>query len=199
MEAPAIFSSLSEELKESMKIEQENKKYLLEIKILSETMTLTLTNIEEAVSYSRQISLKEIKEIHQVFMGLNSCKEFSDFLKGLSEIKKLLINQKENKIYIHFEIEYLLKKKNIEIELFPENINYESVIKGLCNEINLIKEKFKNDNKTELIKNLENENKDLKKEIDNLKQENIKLKEEINQIKNILQPIEKKYQKNIQL
>ena len=35
MEAPIIFPTILEELKESIKIEQENKKYLLEIKIIS--------------------------------------------------------------------------------------------------------------------------------------------------------------------
>ena len=199
MEAPTIFPSSLEEIKESIKIEQENKKYLLEVKIISEMMTLTLSNIEEFeyFSYARKFTLKEIKEIHQVFMGLNSCKEFLEFLKGLSEIKKLSIKQKENKLNIEFEIEYLLKKKAIEIELFPEKIQFELVIKELCNEIKEIKEKIKNDNKTELINSLGNENKELKKEIDILKEENIRLKEEINQIKNILQPINKKFkQKN---
>ena len=195
MESRVILPSLSKELKESIKIDQENKKYLLEIQISSDTITLTLTNIEEVASYSRQLSLKEIKEIHQVFMGLNSCKEFSEFLKSLLEIKKLLIDKKENGIYIHFEVEYLLKKKIVDIELFPEKINYECVIKGLLQEINLIKEKIKDDNKMELMKNLENENKELKKEIDNLKKENTNLKEEINQIKNVLATINKKYQK----
>ena len=119
MEAPTIFPSSLEEIKESIKIEQENKKYLLEVKIISEMMTLTLSNIEEFeyFSYARKFTLKEIKEIHQVFMGLNSCKEFLEFLKGLSEIKKLSIKQKENKLNIEFEIEYLLKKKTIEIEI----------------------------------------------------------------------------------
>ena len=196
MEAPTTFPSSLEEIKESINIKQENKKYLLEIKIISEIMTLTLSNIEEFeyFSYARKFSLKEIKEIHQVFMGLNSCKEFLEFLKGLSEINKLSIKKKENKLNIEFEVEYLLKKKTIEIELFPEKIQFELVIKELCNEIKIIKEKIKNDNKNELINSLVNENKELKKEIDILKQENMKLKEEINQIKNILQPINKKYQ-----
>ena len=83
------------------------------------------------------------------------------------------------------------------MKLFPEKIQFELVIKELCNEIKEMKEKIKNDNKTELINSLGNENKELKKEIDILKEENIRLKEEINQIKNILQPINKKYkQKN---
>ena len=196
MEAPVIFSPSLEELKESINIKQENKNYLLEIKITSEIMTLTLSNIEEFeyYSYARKFSLKEIKEIHQVFMGLNSCKEFLEFLKSLSEINKLSIKQKENKLSIEFEVEYLLKKKTIDIELFPEKIQFELIIKGLVNEIKIIKEKIKDDDKTGLINSLENENKELKKEIDILTQENIKLKEEINQIKNILQPMQKKFQ-----
>ena len=192
MEAPIIFPTILEELKESIKIEQENKKYLLEIKIISETMTLTIFNIEEFeyFLYARKFTLNELKEIHPVFMGLNSFKEFLEFLKDLSEIKKLSIKQKDNKLNIEFKVEYLLKEKTIEIELFHEKIQLELVIKELCNEIKIIKGKIKKDNKTEL----EKENKEIKKEIDFLKNENIKLKEEINQIKNILKPIHKKYQ-----
>ena len=155
-------------------------------------MTLTIFNIEEFgyFLYARKFTLNELKEIHPVFMGLNSFKEFLEFLKDLSEIKKLSIKQKDNKLNIEFKVEYLLKEKTIEIELFHEKIQLELVIKELCNEIKIIKGKIKKDNKTEL----EKENKEIKKEIDFLKNENIKLKEEINQIKNILKPIHKKYQ-----
>jgi len=128
-----------EDLSESIEINQENNKYLLLIKINKEIMTLTISNLKEInyFSYSRKFSLKEIKEINKVFMGLNSFKEFSEFLKGLIEIKKLLINKKEDNLYINFEVEYLLKKENIDIILYPEKINYESVIKELCKEINV--------------------------------------------------------------
>lgn len=186
-----------EDLSESIEINQENNKYLLLIKINKEIMTLTISNLKEInyFSYSRKFSLKEIKEINKVFMGLNSFKEFSEFLKGLIEIKKLLINKKEDNLYINFEVEYLLKKENIDIILYPEKINYESVIKELCKEINLIKEKIKNNNNDNIIKDLKNENGKLKNDIENLKNENLKLKEEIKKIKNILEPIYKKFQK----
>ena len=184
---------MENEITESIKIHQENNKYLLVIKINSEIMALTITDIEKVggLSYSRKLNLKEIKEIHQAFLGLNSFKEFSEFLKNLSELKKLSISKKENKLYINFEFEHLLKKENIEIDLNQEKFNFELVVKELCEEINIIKEKMKG--KNDENKNLKNENKELKKDIENLKNENIKLKEEIKQIKNILEPINKKF------
>ena len=187
MEAPVSVLPSKEEFTESIKINQGNNKYLLIIKINTEIMALTLRNLEEMdkFSYSRKFNLNEIKEINQAFRGLNSLNEFVEFLKGLSEINKLLINKKEDKLCLIFEIEFLLKTQKVEIFLCPEKINFETVVNELCKEINLMKETT--------IKNLENENKVLKKDIENLKNENINLKEEIKQIKNILEPINKKF------
>ena len=184
---------MENEISELIKINKENNKYLLVIKSNSEIMTLTITDNEKVggLSYSKKLNLKEIKELHTAFLGLNSCKEFSEFLKNLSELKKLSITEKENKLSINFEVEHLLKKKNIEIILEQEKINFELTIRELCKEINLIKEEMKN--KNDENKKLESENKELKKDIENLKNENIKLKEEMEKIKNILDPINKKF------
>ena len=43
------------------------------------------------------MTLKEIKEIHVIFFGLNSCQEFSDYIKSLSNMRKLSIIKKEDK------------------------------------------------------------------------------------------------------
>jgi len=59
----------------------------------------------------------------------------------------------------------------------------------------MFKEKIKNNNNDNIIKDLKNENGKLKNDIENLKNENLKLKEEIKKIKNILEPIYKKFQK----
>ena len=184
-----------EELTESMEINQENKAYLLVIKMNEEIMTLTLKKLKEIghFSYSRKLCLKDLKEIHKSFIGFNSLKEFSIFLKKLWEMKKIIIDEKNDELCINFEIEYLLKKENIEIILYPTKINNESLIIELCKEINLIKEK--NNNNDNIIYKLNNENKELKKDIENFKKENTKLKEEIKQIKNILEPINKNFQK----
>ena len=75
--------------------------------------------------------------------------------------------------------------------LYPEKINYESVIKELFKEINLIKEKTDKNNNANIIKDLKNENGKLKNDIENLKNENLKLKEEIKKIIN--KNFQKKY------
>ena len=53
-----------EELTESLEINQENNKYLLLIKINKEVLIITITNLKEIkyFSYTRKLSLKEIKE-----------------------------------------------------------------------------------------------------------------------------------------
>jgi len=92
-------------------------------------------------------------------------------------------------------VEYLLKKHDIEIDLFPEKINIDEIIKELCKEVNGLKEEVKNLKKGVNI-NLEKENKELKNSIEQLKNENINLKNEIKEIKKILEPINKKFQED---
>ena len=62
------------------------------------------------------MNLKEIKELHKIFIGLNSCKEFYDYIKALSKENKISIIEKENKMLISFIVDYLLKK--IVLKLF---------------------------------------------------------------------------------
>ena len=83
------------------------------------------------------MTLKEIKEIetNNLFYGLNSCQEFSDYLKTISDMKKLSIIKKEDKLSINFIVEYLFKKHTVEIDLYPEKINLDSVVRDLCKEV----------------------------------------------------------------
>ena len=93
-EAPLSLPSPSpsqEEITEYLEIEQESKKYLLAIKIKSELMILDVSEEEPGNNfYSKKLTLKELKENEEnkIFSLLNSCKEFADYLKTLSEIKK---------------------------------------------------------------------------------------------------------------
>ena len=184
---------------ESINIENDNKKFLLIIKSSNESITFIASEPEDIGSskYLRKMSLKEIKEkeTHNLLIGLNTCGEFSDYLKALSEMKKLLLIKKEDKINMIFTVEYLLKKHDIEIDLFPEKINIDEIIKELCKEVNGLKEEVKNLKKGVNI-NLEKENKELKNSIEQLKNENINLKNEIKEIKKILEPINKKFQED---
>ena len=102
---------------ESINIENDNKKFLLIIKSSNESITFIASEPEDIGSskYLRKMSLKEIKEkeTHNLLIGLNTCGEFSDYLKALSEMKKLLLIKKEDKINMIFTVEYLLDRKSV--------------------------------------------------------------------------------------
>ena len=217
-EAPICITPLEEseetEIKESLKIEQDNKNYLLDIIIKGEIIIFKVSELGELYSskFSEKMSLKEIrqKEPQQLFSGLKSCKEFLDYLKTLSEMKRLSIIKKEEQLYINFTAEYFVKKYNIEFELFPEKMNLELIIKDICDEIKLIKNKINvgnqnintnNDLEDKIkdlidihnkdINSLKKENETLKNEIINLKNQNESLIEQINKINIILNPLNK--------
>ena len=177
-------------------IEQGNNKYLLIIKIIPNKLVLTETSLEEIYnsSYSRNFTLKDIKEIHKIFFLFNSFKEFSDYLMSIADLKKLLIIIKEDILILSFQVDYLLKKENIEIKLTPQKIDLENVVKNLCDEIKSIKDKLKtlenaiNGHKVfeDKMKNIENEN-------TNIKKENTLLKNQINEMKQNMESINKKF------
>ena len=119
------------------------------------------------------MTLKNLKEeTEQLFLGIKSCKEFSDYLKALSKEKKLSIIKKEDKLSINFIVEYLLKKHSVKIDLFSKNKNVDYL--------------------EERINKLENENKQLKNEI-------INLKEEIKEIRKIIEPINIKFKEGLNI
>ena len=66
-----------------------------------------------------------------------SCKEFIEYLKTLSEKKKISLTIKQNIIFINLDCEFLFKKSLIEIELFPEDKNFDSIVKELYKEVSL--------------------------------------------------------------
>ena len=65
-------------------IVQDDKKYLLVIIIKEEKINFIIhpENIENK-KYSKAMNLNEIKVLHKIFLGLNSCKEFCDYIKAL--------------------------------------------------------------------------------------------------------------------
>lgn len=84
-----------EEKKESLNIEQDNKKYILTMELRGEELTLVLSNpediLEDILSYTKKMTLNEIKKIHNYFNGLESCELFCKYLKGFNEKKQLSI------------------------------------------------------------------------------------------------------------
>ena len=138
-EAPLSIST-PKEISETISIEQNNTKYSLHITSIGETLTFLITFSEDLKNkvFVRKLALKEIKdsESHQIFMPY-SCKEFIDYLKALSEKKKISLTIKQNIIFINLDCEFLFKKSLIEIELFPEDKNFDSIVKELYKEVSL--------------------------------------------------------------
>lgn len=126
------------EISETISIEQNNTKYSLHITSIGETLTFMITFSEDLLNkvFVRILALKEIKdsESHQIFMPY-SCKEFIEYLKTLSEKKKISLTIKQNIIFINLDCEFLFKKSLIEIELFPEDKNFDSIVKELYKEV----------------------------------------------------------------
>jgi len=135
----------------SINLELDHKNYILDIKSSEDTLTLSINLKEDkSISYKRNLSLNDLKQISQFFSMINSCNDFSVHLKKLSEEKKLSLNKKsENNINLCFTMEYFSQKQLIEISLYKYN--------GLDANIE------------ERIKKLETENKELRKEIEELK------------------------------
>ena len=170
----------------NINIEQDNKKYLLTIKIKGGQLTLVLSDPEiENLFFTKKMTLKEIKELDNYFNGLESCDDFFNYLKDLVDEKKLNIIKKEENLSLNFTVKYFSKKNSIELILSPEAKDNDELIKGLCKEVNTLKEKIKIlENKESIINELKSENENLKKEIKNLK-------EEIKEIKVLIEPIKR--------
>ena len=164
MEAPT-----PKEITENICIEQNNTKYSLYISSIGETLTFLITFSSEHKNkiFVRKLTLKEIKdtESNPIF-SLNSCKEFIEFLKTLSDMKKISLNIQENIIFINFTTELFLKKHSVEIELFPEDKNFDSIGKELYRELSLNYQILKQENAE--LKNRVNELEEKVKKIEKL-------------------------------
>ena len=129
----------------TINIEQDNKKYILAIKIKGDQLTLVLSFPEEIenLSFTKKMTFKEIKELDQYFNGYESCEDFSNDLKDLVDDKKLNIIKKEENFCLNFTVKYRGKKNSIELLLSPEAKNDGELIKGLCKEVSTLKEKIR--------------------------------------------------------
>ena len=168
MHAPLAYENLDKN--EILNIFQENNQYLLNMKINREHITLTLSEKDKINSntFSIRMSLNELKNLHKNFSLINSCFDFSEYLKKLCQNNQLFVNNKnENEMILSFTSEYLLNVEIIEIILLPDRINVEKKLKEACNEIEFLKQK---------IKNLENKNDELKKENNSLNNKLMKLR-----------------------
>ena len=171
MEAPT-----PKELTETITIEQNNIKYSLHITSVGETLTFLITFSSEHKNkiFVRKLALKEIKdsESNPIFL-INSCQEFIAYLKSLSEMKKISLAIQENIAFINFSVEFMLKKHLIEIELFPEDKNFDSIGKELYRELSLNYQILKQENAE--LKNRVNELEKQVKQIQKLLEPNINI------------------------
>ena len=165
----------NQEITETLSIEQDHNKYLLHITSVGETISFLISFSEDGKTkiFLRKLALKEIKDRDslQIFLPY-SCQQFIEFIKTLSEAKKLSLIKKENIIFIEFSTEMLFKQHIIDIELFPEDKNFDSIAKELYRELSLNYQI-------------------LKKENEEIKKENIELKKKIEEHDNEIKEIKK--------
>ena len=104
---------------ETFELKEDNNTYQLNIKIIEQNIIFNIKNINYILEeYEKELNLEELKQIHNIFLGLNSCQEFLEYIKGLIKNNKLSINIiDENKISIIIFVEYLLKQSQIDIAL----------------------------------------------------------------------------------
>ena len=149
-------------------------KYSLNIKTKEDNITFSINDKEQfpSVNYIRTMKFKEIKDLNKVFSLLNSFNDFYDFLKSLSETKKINMKKSNDKISLIFFVEVLLKQSEIQIDLFPEKKDLELNIKEIYQELINMKSE---------INFLKKENQKLNNDIDLLKKENKELRNKINE------------------
>ena len=157
MEAP---TPSNEEISETITIEQNDSKYTLRLNSVGDIITFSLDY--NSSNYAKKLPLKEIKDSEDKAMFLSfGPRDFFRFLKKLSEMKKIELIKKDNNINIKFELEVMFEKHEINIELASKDQNLEMIEKEL--------------------KELKEENKELKKRIEILENE-------MKEIKKILNP-----------
>ena len=166
-----------ETITESFEIKQDKDSYKLNINVFNQDIMLNLLEEKDLMKeYEKILSLNELKQMHTIFLGLNSCKDFVDYMKALIENNKLLIKKNsENKIIIELTVEYLFKQNIIKIDLNPKKINFELIAQDLYKKLSgLVQENQKIKEENEILKK---EIQIIKGEINTLKDNNIKMEE----------------------
>ena len=145
--------------------------------------------------YSGKYSLNDIKLFHKMFSSILSFNEFLDYIIKLSKDKKISIQKEEEFLFLNLETEYLLTNYNIRIKLIKEELDVESNLinvfnqmKGLKNIIKKLKDEINEKNHD--ITKLNEENNNLKIEIkkgeeklEKIQQDNNNIAEEIFKLK----------------
>ena len=187
-----------EEISESFEIKQDNINYKLNIKAINQDIILNLLDEKHLMKeFETKLSLDELKQIHKIFLVINSCREFIDYIKALIENNKLAIKKIiDNKVIIELMVEYLFKQNVIKIDLISKKINFELIAQDLYKKISILTENFKSletnyQNIVQENKNIKEENKNIKEELQKIKGENKNIKEENKNIKEEMQKIKR--------
>ena len=91
-----------------------------------------LSENELMKEYEIKLTFEELKQIHTIFLVLNSCQEFMDYIKAIIEKNKLsIIKSNENKMIIELTAEYLFKQNKIRIDLYQKKIIIIKAIRNL--------------------------------------------------------------------
>ena len=167
-------------------IEQKGNNFNLEIKVNSEGNDIALSindkNQFPPVYYTNSMNLKQIKNLNKAFNIFSTFNDFYNYLKSLTDIKKLNIQKEKDKLSIinqEIKIDLIASKKDLELN-----------IKDIYEELINIKEKIK---EIDIIKK---ENIELKKRIDILEKDNQKLNIENKSLKNKIEIILNDQNKN---
>ena len=108
---------------EPIKIKKKKKAYILNIEVNEDTITLSIKGQLSLANYSKNMNLKEIKNLNKIFNAFNSCDNFYEYLKELSNNDKINIENNNNNISIFFYIEDQLKEQKVEIVLYQTKID----------------------------------------------------------------------------
>ena len=169
--APLPFSQTpKEEIKKSYEIKQEDDNFLINIKIINQDIILNVLDVKNLIKeYEIQLTFDELKSLHKIFVALNSCQDFIDFIEASIQNKKILIKKnKESGMTIELKVEYLFKQNIISLDLNKKKMSFELTAQDLYQKIS---------NTNEICKSLEISNNKLIEENNILKQENKKLKD----------------------
>ena len=164
---------------DAIEIKQNNNQYELNIEIKDNMITFIIyeKNKFPTKNYIRKMNFKELINLHKVFNFINSFSDFYKFLKATSDKNSINIKVDTDKISLVFNVEILLEKQIVTIDLYPTKKDIDLDIKEIYLELFNIKKSL--DILTSDNQSLKEDNKKLNDEINKLKNENEQLKNKL--------------------
>ena len=188
---------------DSIQIKQNNNQYELNIEIKDNMIIFIIyeKNKFPTKNYIRKMNFKELINLHKVFNFINSFSDFYKFLKATSDKNSINIKVDTDKISLVFNVEILLEKQIVTIDLYPTKKDIDLDIKEIYLELFNIKKSL--DILTSDNQSLKEDNKKLNDEINKLKNENEQLKnkleEQDKESKNEINDFKKEFRNIIKL